>query len=98
MRSQISLFVLAAALVPLASHAAPFTYLRAGYAQEVFAVAPGATSFAFASDGDLWAVQGNAMVRYDAQTTITKNGTLIHPAVTTVSLGTIRTAIANHPD
>src|SRR5262245_28537862 len=98
MKRRLVLAMLAVALAPGAAHSAPYSYLAPGYVQELYAIAPGATSFAFASDGDLWVLQGNVMIRYDAQTTSTKNGTLIHPAIATVSLGSTRAAIANHPD
>jgi DNA-binding beta-propeller fold protein YncE len=73
-------------LVTLPAHAAPFTYLQPGFSQGVFAVSPSFLGgLAIAPDGDICADEcafaGSPMHRFDFQTTIVVNGTMIHPNV-----------------
>ena len=92
-------------LASSAATAAPYTYLSPGFDQQVYAAIAGqVTSFAFAPNGDIWALRKspNALVRIDAHATQMVNGTALHPISQTVpvtaAFGDVFIGVANHPN
>jgi len=78
--------VLSGFVTPSATSAAPFPFLQPGFTQSLWGVYPNFLGgVAFASDGDAWvdfcAFSGSPLLRFDRQTTVLVNGTLIHPLV-----------------
>jgi hypothetical protein len=79
-----------------------FTFLQAGFTQEVFGVAGTFMGgVAFAPDGDPWVDEcssfGSSLHRYDLQTTIGPvNGTTLHPETIVASDGGC--GLTNHPN
>jgi hypothetical protein len=104
MKARLLLMILVLVFPSRVAHAGPFSYLDPGFVQELYAVNPTEiTSFTFAPNGDLWAVQEspNALIRFDSHATHTVSGNQLHPIVQTVpitsSVGTV-VGIALHPD
>lgn len=94
-----SVVLLAHSLRPAPCGAAPLPYLQPGYAQEVYAVYDGhVEGLAFAPDGDVWASTCTQLVRFDAQSTSSSHGSLIHPVISNVPLAWPVCKITNHPD
>ncbi len=82
--------------------ALPFLFMQPGFTQELYAADPGFMGgVAFAPDGDVWITpcvfSGGGLRRFDAQTTVMVNGTLIHPLVASPASST-GCGITNHPD
>lgn len=80
---------------------APFTFLQPGFTQQLYGVSPSFLGgVAFAPDGDPWAdncsFNGSPLHRWDAQSTITVNGTVIHPRTQVSS--NAGCGLTNHPD
>src|SRR5262245_50383462 len=102
MKARLVLLIFVVALAPAPAGSAPYSYLAAGYVQEVYAVSPTViTSFAFAPNGDIWAVRQspNALIRFDSHTTQSIHGTELHPIIQTASLGpsvSPYSGVANH--
>src|SRR5262245_3246899 len=90
MKARLVLLIFAAAISPASAGSAPYSYLAPGYVQQVYAVSPTAiTSFAFAPNGDIWAVRQspNALIRFDSHTTQVIHETELHPIIQTASVG-----------
>src|SRR2546429_4130813 len=75
-----------------AATAAPqsFTTLQSGFSQSIFGIDPNFMGgVAIAPDGDPWidhcAFSGSGMVRFDAASTTSSNGTTYHTSTSTVS-------------
>jgi len=106
LRARLLLLILSLAVTALPASAGTYAFLDPAYKQEVYAVSPKAlTSFTFAPNGDIWAVQNspNALIRFDSHSTQEVFGTSVHPIVRTAALtptapiGPFQ-GIASHPD
>lgn len=82
----------------------PFTYLQDGFAQELYATAPGFMGgVAFAPDGDVLVNRcpatrdGSALRRFDAQTTVVIHGSIVHPLIAVLP-SNAGCGMTNHPD
>jgi len=101
-----ALFLMLCVAPDLRGQITPFTFLQAGYTQEVFAASTTAGGnmggVAFAADGDVWVkVCGTTAgpLRFDLARTATVNSTSIHPLQTTPAVTTAPgCGITNHPD
>jgi hypothetical protein len=99
------LLVLAvAASFPASSQAAPFTFLQAGFTQELWAVHPSFLGgVAFAPDGDVLSDQcggnGGPLFRWDTQNTQIVNATSIHPQDAGSPIpSAVGCGLSNHPN
>jgi len=82
--------------------APPFLTLQGGFTQELWGTASGFMGgIASAPDGDVWvtlcAGGDGSLLRFDAQSTVTVSGTLVHPLVATVS-SNVGCGLTNHPN
>ena len=80
----------------------PFTFLQAGFTQEVFATSPNVMGgVAFAADGDVLVdsclFSGSDVRRFDAQTRTTVNGSRLRPLVASLA-SNAGCGLTNHPN
>jgi hypothetical protein len=82
--------------------ALPFLFMQAGFTQEVWAPSPEFMGgVAFAPDDDVWVTNcsffNGTLRRFDAQSTVVVNGTVIHPQILNQA-SSVGCGITNHPD
>jgi|GEM_PF-1683991 len=78
----------------------PFTFMQPGFTQELYATGPGFFGgVAFAPDGDVLVVQcpNGPISRFDAGSTVTVHGTVVHPQVAALT-STVGCGLTNHPN
>jgi len=82
MKARLLLPILFGTLFAFPANAGTYSSLDPGYVQAVYAVSSAPlTSFTFAPNGDIWAVQNSpgALIRFDSHSTQSVHGTQVHP-------------------